>query len=273
MTETTWRLGVFIGVLVLMVLWEMLAPKRHSRFPRKVRWPSNLGIIFIGTLIMRVLAPLGLTGIALWAAQGSVGFFNVPEVAQRVPSWLAVVLSVLLLDMLIYWQHRMFHRVPVLWRLHRVHHTDPDFDVTTGLRFHPVEMVLSFLIKLVAVVLLGAPALAIIVFEIILNACSLFNHGNVALPAPIERQVRKVLITQELHRIHHSVEKEETNSNYGFSVSWWDHLFNSFTPVPKAGSDKIDIGLYEYRDARLTTSLWGLLKIPFTATPKQKKDK
>lgn len=273
MTEATWRLSVFVGVLVIMVAWELLAPKRHNRFPRKVRWPSNLGLIFIGTLVMRVVAPLGLTGVALWAAQSSVGLLNLTEVAQAVPTWLAVVLSVLLLDMLIYWQHRLFHRVPLLWRLHRVHHTDPDFDVTTGLRFHPFEMVLSFLIKLVAVVLLGAPALAIIIFEIILNACSLFNHGNVALPAPIERQVRKVLITQELHRIHHSVEKEETNSNYGFSVSWWDHLFKSFTAEPKVGSDKIDIGLYEYRQGKLTTSLRGLLTIPFTATPKPKKDK
>lgn len=262
MSETLWRLGVFIGVLLLMVLWELASPKRKPRYSRKQRWPANLTIVALDNVLLRVVAPAGLVGVALFASEKSLGLFHALSV--NLPFWLVVVISIVLLDIAIYWQHRLFHRVPVLWRMHRVHHADPDFDVTTGLRFHPAEIVLSFIIKAAAILALGAPALAVIVFEIILNACSLFNHGNVALPKPMEKLVRKVLITQELHRIHHSVEKEETNSNYGFSVSWWDHLFKSFTPEPKAGSDKVDIGLKEYRDAKLTTKLWGVLKIPFT---------
>lgn len=262
MSEALWRLSVFIGVLLIMVLWEILSPKRSPRYSRKQRWPANLAIVAVDTVLLRVIAPLGLTGVALFASDNSWGLFNRLS-GVELPFWLIVTASVVVLDIAIYWQHRLFHRVPILWRLHRVHHADPDVDVTTGLRFHPAEIVLSFGIKAAVVLALGAPALAVILFEIILNACSLFNHGNVELPRPMEKVVRKVLITQELHRIHHSVEKEETNSNYGFSVSWWDHLFGSFTANPKAGSNKIDIGLKEYRDSKVTTKLWGLLSIPF----------
>jgi len=262
MSEALWRLSVFIGVLLIMVLWEVLSPKRSPRYSRRQRWPANLAIVAVDTVLLRIIAPLGLTGVALFASDNNWGLFNRLS-GVELPFWLTITVSVVVLDIAIYWQHRLFHRVPVLWRLHRVHHADPDFDVTTGLRFHPAEIVLSFVIKAAVVLALGAPALAVILFEIILNACSLFNHGNVALPQPVEAVVRKVLITQELHRIHHSVEKEETNSNYGFSVSWWDHLFGSFTAKPKAGSNKIDVGLKEYRDSKVTTKLWGLLKIPF----------
>lgn len=263
MTETMWRLGIFLGVLVIMAGWEFAVPKRNSRYSRKQRWPANLGIVVIDTLLLRIVAPIGLTGVAIWVASNNWGLLNMLQGLAELPFWLTVLVSIVVLDLVIYWQHRLFHRVPILWRLHRMHHTDPDFDVTTGLRFHPVEIVLSFLIKAVAVFALGAPAMAIIVFEIILNACSLFNHGNVALPKRTEKWVRKVLITQELHRIHHSVEKDETNSNYGFSVSWWDRIFRSYTSAPKAGSNNIDIGLKEYRQAKDTTTLWGLLKTPF----------
>lgn len=263
MSDTLWRLSVFIGTLVIMVLWEYASPKRRGRYQRHQRWPANLAIVVINTLLLRLIAPIGLAGVALWVADNSWGALSHP-VFSDMPFWLTVAVSVVILDIAIYWQHRLFHRVPLLWRIHRVHHADPDFDVTTGLRFHPVEIVLSFCIKAVAVMALGAPAAAVILFEIILNACSLFNHGNVALPSPLEKAVRKVLITQELHRIHHSTEKEETNSNYGFSVSWWDHLFHSFTGQSKAGSNNVDIGLKEYRDGRLTTKMAGLLKIPFT---------
>jgi len=259
-SETTIRLSIFLGVLALMIGWEYYKPKRKPRYSRKQRWPANLGIVAIDTVAVRLLVPAGLIGAAFYAEQAGWGLFNNLDV----PSWVAVVVSIIGLDIAIYWQHRAFHRVPLLWRLHRVHHADPDFDVTTGLRFHPFEILLSLGIKAGAVVLLGAPVLAVIIFEVILNACSLFNHGNVALPPKAERWVRKILITQELHRIHHSSLKHETNSNYGFSVSWWDHLFNSFTAKPKAGSDNVDIGLTEYREAKLTTRLWGLLKIPFS---------
>ncbi|MDV6316999.1 sterol desaturase family protein [Idiomarina sp. HP20-50] len=261
MSETLWRLSVFIGVLLLMVLWELVSPKRKPRYKRRQRWPANLAIVAVDNLLLRIVAPAGLVGVALFASEKSLGLFHALTV--NLPFWLTVVISIVLLDIAIYWQHRLFHRVPVLWRMHRVHHADPDFDVTTGLRFHPAEIVLSFFIKGATILVLGAPALAVVLFEIILNACSLFNHGNVELPKPLEKIVRKILITQELHRIHHSVEKEETNSNYGFSVSWWDHLFDSFTDRPKAGSDNIDIGLRDYRDSKITTKLWELLKIPF----------
>ncbi|TDP40314.1 sterol desaturase/sphingolipid hydroxylase (fatty acid hydroxylase superfamily) [Idiomarina aquatica] len=257
--EAIIRLTIFLSVLALMVGWEVARPKRQPRYNRWQRWPANLGIVVIDTLVTRLLVPAGVVGAALWAQQQGVGLFNM----LQVPAWLAVVASFILLDIAIYWQHRAFHRIPVLWRLHRVHHADPDFDVTTGLRFHPIEIVLSLGIKAAVAVVLGAPVLAIIIFEVVLNACSLFNHGNVALPPKLERAVRKILITQELHRIHHSSVKTETNSNYGFSVSWWDHLFNSYTGQPQAGSDNVDIGLTDYRDASLTTKLWGLLRIPF----------
>lgn len=265
MSETAWRLSIFLGVLLIMVLWEVASPKRKPRYRRKQRWPANLAIVAVDTVLLRIIAPVGLTGVALVASENGWGlFYYLSKAGTEIPFWLVMVVSIVVLDIVIYWQHRLFHRIPLLWRMHRVHHADPDFDVTTGLRFHPAEIVLSFFIKAAAILALGAPALAVIVFEIILNACSLFNHGNVALPKPMEKLVGKVLITQELHRIHHSTEKEETNSNYGFSVSWWDHLFRSFTAKPKAGSDNVDIGLQEYRDAKLTTKLWGLLKIPFT---------
>jgi len=257
--ETIVRLTIFVAVLALMIGWELWRPKRQSRYTRWQRWPANLGIVAIDTLIARLAVPAGVVGAAVWAQQQGVGLFNVVSW----PLWLEVVLSFLLFDIAIYWQHRAFHRIPILWRLHRVHHADPDFDVTTGLRFHPLEILLSLGIKAAVAVALGAPILAIIVFEVVLNACSLFNHGNVALPPKWEARVRKVLITQELHRIHHSSVKQETNSNYGFSVSWWDHLFNSYTDQPSAGSDHIDIGLEHYRDGNLTTRLWGLLRIPF----------
>ncbi|MGM0526618.1 MAG: sterol desaturase family protein [Pseudomonadota bacterium] len=243
-----------------MIGWEYYKPKRKPRYIRKQRWPANLGIVVVDTIVARIVVPAGVVGAALFAEQTGLGLFN----NLGAPGWLAILVSIVGLDIAIYWQHRAFHRLPVLWRLHRVHHADPDFDVTTGLRFHPIEILLSLGIKAGAVVLLGAPAAAVIIFEVILNACSLFNHGNVALPPKVERWVRKILITQELHRIHHSSVKQETNSNYGFSVSWWDHLFNSFTAKPKAGSDKVDIGLTEYREASLTNRLWGLLKIPFS---------
>lgn len=261
MTETLIRLSVFLGMFVLMAVWELYQPKRQSRYSRWQRWPANLGIVVLDSIVARLLVPAGVVGAALWAQQQGWGLFNAFDAYAH--GWIAVVGSVLLLDLAIYWQHRLFHRVPILWRLHRVHHADPDFDVTTGLRFHPLEILLSLAIKAVVVVIAGAPVVAVVIFEVLLNACSLFNHGNVALPNKLERLVRKVLITQELHRIHHSSVKSETNSNYGFSVSWWDKLFASYRANAKAGSDNIDIGLEQYRDARITTRLLGVLKIPF----------
>ncbi|NQZ04590.1 sterol desaturase family protein [Idiomarina sp.] len=253
------RLSVFVAVLALMLVWEAKRPKRSGRVNRWHRWRSHLGLIVTSSVLMRLVVPLGLTGIALWASEHGWGGFNQFEL----PLWLAVMVSMIALDLVLYWQHRLFHRVPWLWRLHRVHHADPDFDVTTGVRFHPIEMILSLAIKAATILMLGAPAAAVIIFEIILNACSLFNHGNVQLPAKLETGVRKVLITQELHRIHHSSVKRETNSNYGFSVVWWDWLFGSYTDQPHAGSDNVDIGLREFREEQRNTPFWTLLALPF----------
>lgn len=253
------RLGIFVGVLGLMAAWEFYAPKRQSRYGRAQRWPANLGIVAIDTILARLLVPTGVVGVAMYAGQQGWGLFNL----LNWPAWLSVIISLVALDIAIYWQHRAFHYYPMLWRLHRMHHSDPDFDVTTGLRFHPLEILLSLAIKGVVVLILGAPVTAVIIFEVVLNACSMFNHGNVELPQRVERWVRKILITQELHRIHHSTLKHETNSNYGFSVSWWDHLFLSYTDKPQAGSDNVDIGLDNLRDQGLTTKLSGLLKTPF----------
>jgi sterol desaturase/sphingolipid hydroxylase (fatty acid hydroxylase superfamily) len=253
------RLSIFFGVLLLMVGWEYMRPKRQSRYTRAQRWPANLGIVVIDTLLARLLVPAGVVGVAMYAGEQGWGLFNL----LVWPAWLHIVISIIVLDVVIYWQHRAFHYYPMLWRLHRMHHADPDFDVTTGLRFHPLEILLSLVIKGVAVLIIGAPVMAVIIFEVVLNACSMFNHANVALPPRVERWVRKILITQELHRIHHSTVKHETNSNYGFSVSWWDHLFFSYTDKPQAGSDNVDIGLDNLRDQNLTTKLYGLLRIPF----------
>ncbi len=259
MSESAIRLSIFFGVLIVMALWEVASPKRQPRYSRKQRWPSNVGIVVVDTLLARLLVPAGLVSVAWYAQSQNLGLLQ----WVSWPLWLEVTVAVMVLDVTIYWQHRLFHRVPVLWRLHKVHHTDPDFDVTTGLRFHPIEIILSLVIKGAAVVMIGAPAVAVIIFEVILSACSLFNHGNVALPASVERWVRKLLVTQEMHRIHHSTVRQETNSNYGFSVSWWDFIFRSYTHRAGAGSDGLDIGLTQYRDGKQITRLWELLRMPF----------
>ncbi|MDN7124241.1 sterol desaturase family protein [Pseudidiomarina terrestris] len=262
--EVWWRLGCFVGVLAIMLLWERLNPKRKSRLPAKRRWPANLGIVAINTVLLRLLIPAGAIGAALWAEQ--TGFGLLPGLDW--PLALNLVLGFLILDCTIYWQHRMFHRIPLLWRIHRMHHADADFDATTGLRFHPLEILLSMLIKIGVVVVFGIPALAVLIFEIVLNATSLFNHGNVALPSRIEWPVRRLIVTQEMHRIHHSQLPHETNSNYSFNLSVWDRLFRSYTARPEAGSDGINIGLKEYPAVRESTKLSYLLAIPFRQ-PKQ----
>lgn len=257
--ETWIRLSIFLGILALMLLWEARQPKRVARVSRWHRWRSHLALILTSSVLMRLVAPIGLTGIALWVTDNSWGVFNQFER----PLWLAIALGLIALDVVLYWQHRAFHRIPWLWRLHRVHHADPDFDVTTGVRFHPIEMLLSLAIKAATITLLGIPASAVLIFEVTLNACSLFNHGNVQLPPKLESIVRKILITQELHRIHHSSLKRETNSNYGFSVVWWDWLFGSYTDRASAGSDHVDIGLQAYRNEKQNTPYIELIKLPF----------
>ena len=257
--EVWWRLGCFVGILAIMLLWEQLAPKRQAQLSAKKRWPANLGIVIIDSIVLRLLIPTGAIGAALWAEQQSFGLLQQLDW----PIWVTGILGFLVLDCAIYWQHRLFHRVPILWRIHRMHHADTDFDTTTGLRFHPIEIVLSMLIKIAVVAVFGISALTVLVFEIVLNATSLFNHGNVALPRRLEGPVRALIVTQEMHRIHHSQVQKETDSNFSFNLSLWDRLFGSYTAKPEAGSDSIAIGLKEYPAAPQSTKLTYLLMIPF----------
>ncbi len=257
--ESLIRLGFFAGVLLLMVLWEVLAPRRRLTVRRRLRWSGNLGLVALDTLAVRFLVPLGAVGTALLAEERGWGLLN--NVA--LPGWLAVVLAAVALDLSIYLQHVMFHAVPLLWRLHRVHHADLDFDATTGVRFHPVEVLLSMGIKAGAIVLTGAPAVAVLLFEVLLNATSLFNHGNVRLPGRLDRLLRLVVVTPEMHRVHHSVLPRETNSNFGFNLPWWDYLFGTYRARPAAGHEGMTIGLEQFRDERQAGRLDRLLLLPF----------
>jgi sterol desaturase/sphingolipid hydroxylase (fatty acid hydroxylase superfamily) len=256
--EPAIRFGFFFGILILMAFWEVTAPRRPLNVSKRSRWFSNLGLVGIDTLALRLLLPAAAVSTAVLATQRGWGLLN----SFSFPGWLAIVIAVLALDFTIYLQHAMFHFIPTLWRLHRVHHTDLDFDVTTGIRFHPVEIILSMGIKMVVVILLGAPALAVIVFEILLNATSLFNHGNVRFPRSLDRIFRLFVVTPEMHRVHHSVLIKEYNSNFGFNLPWWDHLMGTYRDQPVAGHEAMTIGLALYRDPKRLTLLW-LLVLPF----------
>ena len=262
-TDSGLRLGIFIGVLLLMILWEWCVPNRQSKVPKSQRWSSNFALLIIGSVLSRLLFPAGLAAVAIWTQQHNVGLWQQLDVSL----WWSVPISVVFFDCLIYWQHRMFHRLPWLWRLHRVHHADPHLDASSGLRFHPLEIVLSLLIKLIAVVALGAPVLAILIFEILLNATSLFNHTNVKLADSIERPLRKLIVTQAMHRIHHSQVVSETDSNFSFNLSLWDRLFGTYTDNAKHGDDAIKLGLKEYSIPQTNSNLKALLLMPFKQKP------
>ncbi|MBI2584647.1 MAG: sterol desaturase family protein [Rhodospirillales bacterium] len=244
--ETAIRLGFFFAVLTAMAAWEALVPRRRLSQPKMLRWTGNLGIVAVNTLIVRALFPAVPVTAALIAADRGWGVFNM----VAVPDWLAVAASVVLLDLAIYGQHVMFHAVPAFWRLHRMHHADLDFDVTTGIRFHPLEIVLSVFIKMAAIIVLGAPAVAVLIFEVLLNATSMFNHGNVSLPAAFDWVLRWVVVTPDMHRVHHSVIRTETDSNFGFNLTWWDRLFGTYRRQPEKGHDAMTIGLPVFRDPK-----------------------
>lgn len=256
--EGSFRLGLFFGALVLFAALSALFPRR----PRKVswwrRWLDNIGIVTIDTLIVRLLFPAAAVGFAMQVNTYQWGLMHWLPLAN----WFAVLLTIVLLDLLIYWQHVVFHHVPILWRLHKVHHTDLDFDTTTGFRFHPIEIVLSMLVKCLAILLLGAPALGVLLFEIILSTAAMFNHSNLRLPLSMDRWLRKVIVTPDMHRVHHSSIREETDSNFGFNLSLWDRLFGSYRAQPKLGHDKVEIGLTEYRHLS-QLRLPRLLLLPF----------
>lgn len=233
------RIGAFLLMLVVMGLWERAAPRRALRASKPARWVSNIALLAINSLAVRFGFALGLIGIALEAQNRQWGVFNIVSL----PEWLEIVLAVLMLDLAIYLQHVLFHAVPLLWRLHLVHHADPDFDVTTGLRFHTLEIALSLGIKAAAIVLLGASPLAVLVFEVLLNITSMFSHSNVRMPAWLDSLLRLIVVTPDMHRVHHSVIPKETNSNFGFNLPWWDYLLGTYRPQPREGHEAMRIGL------------------------------
>ena len=247
--EPTIRLAVFLGVLVAMVLWEVAAPRRRRDIPRVIRWTNNLALVVVDTILLRLSFPILAVGLAAMAQDRGWGLLNNVDV----PVWVSVGVSMLLLDLAIYLQHVMFHAVPGLWRLHRMHHADLDFDATTGLRFHPVEILISMGIKLAVVAALGPPAVAVLLFEVILNATALFNHANIDLPCPVDRVLRLIVVTPDMHRVHHSVDPRETNSNYGFSLPWWDRLLGTYVAQPAKGHEEMKIGIEQFRTRR---DLW-----------------
>ena len=240
------RLAAFCGVFALMAAWELIEPRRTQTIGRGWRWPNNLGVVVVDTLLVRILFPTAAVGVALVAEAHGLGLFNV----LPLPAWIGVVASVILLDLAIYFQHVLFHAVPVLWRLHRMHHADLDIDVSTGLRFHPIEILLSMVIKLAVVIALGAPAIAVLIFEVLLNATSMFNHSNVHIPEHLDGVVRLFVVTPDMHRVHHSIVARETNSNFGFNLPWWDRLFGTYRAQPAAGHEAMKIGIEQFRDPR-----------------------
>ena len=263
MDDTIIRFGAFFFVLLMMAAAEFFVPRRVLR-RGYARWPANLGLVILNSLVARLLLPGGAIAAALWAESHGVGLFN----SLQWRDGLAVLLAVVMLDLVIYSQHVLFHAVPLLWRLHMVHHADVDIDVTTGLRFHPLEIVVSMLIKMTAVVVLGVPVLAVLIFEVVLNAMAMFNHANVRLPLILDRYLRLLLVTPDVHRVHHSVIRCETNSNFGFNLSLWDRLFGTWKGQPEQGHDGMSIGLEHLQDAP-THKLGFMLRLPFNGEPGQ----
>lgn len=257
--EVVIRLSFFFGVFLIMAVWELIAPRRQLIIPKLLRWGNNLALVFLNSFILRLLFPAAAVGMAAFAHQQGWGVFNYFDV----PLIVAVILSVVIMDAIIYLQHVMVHAVPVLWRLHRVHHADPDFDVTTGSRFHPLEIILSMLIKFAVIIVLGPPVVAVIVFEVLLNATAMFNHSNVRLNLTVDKYLRLLVVTPDMHRVHHSVEADETNSNFGFNLPWWDRLFGTYRAQPRAGHKGMTIGIHQYNRPEQVSWLHKMLLLPF----------
>ena len=257
--EPAIRLTAFLGVFLAIALWEVIVPRRVLSVAKPKRWLNNIGILALNTVLLRLIFPAAAVGLAVAAEQRGWGVLN----QTNLPVWFEIACAVIVLDLAIYLQHVMFHAVPLFWRIHRVHHADLDFDVTTGARFHPMEILLSMIIKLAAVTVLGPPAVAVLVFEILLNATSMFNHGNIRLPQVFDRWLRRLIVTPDMHRVHHSVLVHETNSNFGFNLSWWDRLFGTYRDQPEAGHARMVIGIHEFRNEREVDRIFGMLWLPF----------
>lgn len=253
------RLGFFFGIFAVMAVWELIAPRRVLTASKLIRWGNNIGLVFFNSFVVRLLFPVAAVGMAVFANQQGWGLFNYKEV----PILLAVVASIVILDFVIYLQHVMVHAIPILWRIHRVHHADLDFDVTTGARFHPFEIIFSMLIKFAIIILLGPPVVAVIIFEVILSTSSMFNHSNVRIPVAIDRWVRWIVVTPDMHRVHHSINDDEANSNFGFNLPWWDRLFGTYRDQPREGHEGMIIGIHQHREPKSVSWLPGILFLPF----------
>ncbi|MBL4782802.1 MAG: sterol desaturase family protein [Porticoccaceae bacterium] len=241
--EAQIRLSFFIGIFALMAGWELVAPRRSGQVTRRLRWPGNLGIVLVNTVVVRVVMPTTAVGLALAGEAAGWGLLQQYEL----PLWAATTLAIICLDLAIYLQHIMFHAVPVLWRLHRMHHADLAFDVTTGARFHPLEIIVSMAIKFMVIAALGPPAVAVLIFEVLLNVLAMFNHANVRLPLGLDRVLRRVIVTPDMHRVHHSVIPREANSNFGFNLSLWDRALGTYCAQPAAGHQEMGIGIDQFR--------------------------
>ncbi|MEH6504396.1 MAG: sterol desaturase family protein [Cycloclasticus sp.] len=257
--EIAVRLGFFFTVFGLVATWEIIAPRRALNVSKAVRWANNLGLVFLNTLVLRLLFPAAAVGVAVFVSENNWGLLNHFQLSFP----LAVLISIVAMDLVIYLQHLLVHAAPTLWRLHRVHHADPDYDVTTGSRFHPIEIILSMLIKFATIAILGPPIVAVVIFEIVLNAMAMFNHGNIRLPLALDRVLRLIVVTPDMHRVHHSVEDNEANSNFGFNLSIWDHLFGTYIDQPRDGHENMTIGIHKYREAKQVSWLLGMLTLPF----------
>jgi len=257
--EVIIRMSFFFGVFTIMAVWELLTPRRKLTTSKSLRWLNNLGLVFLNSIVLRLLFPAAAVGVALFAEQHGWGLFNY----YQLPFLVSVLLAVVIMDFVIYVQHVMVHALPALWRLHRVHHADVDYDVTTGARFHPLEIILSMLIKFATILLLGPAVVAVIIFEVMLNATAMFNHANVKLPLALDSVLRLFLVTPDMHRVHHSVEDNETNSNFGFSLPWWDRLFGTYIDQPREGHDDMVIGIHKYNNPKQVNRILGMLMLPF----------
>jgi len=259
--ESYIRLGAFLGLFILLMAWEIVSPKRKLLQLRRFRWFSNIGLIVTSSILIRFIIPTAAVGIAFQVEQDNLGFLNRLDLSAASQ----FIIAFILMDLAIYFQHVMFHALPMFWRFHRVHHSDLDCDISTGLRFHPFEMIISILFKFIVIVSIGAPVIAVICFEIILNAASMFTHSNIKLPSNLEKLVRWIVVTPDMHRIHHSVNENETNSNFGFFISVWDRLFATYINEPKEGQQNMEIGLHGFRQAKWQNLRW-LIYLPFVSS-------
>ena len=262
--ESLFRLSLFLGVLLIMAVWEMVSPMRELNATKLLRWSSNLGLVVLNALVLRILLPLTAAGAATIAQENGWGFFHIVDIPFS--PWIVGLITVIFLDLAVYWQHVLFHVVPPLWRFHLVHHADPDIDVTTGLRFHTMEILISMGLKISLVLALGPPAGTVILFEMVLNSTAMFNHSNVRLPESVDRFLRLFLVTPDMHRVHHSTNLTEANTNFGFNLPWWDRLFRSYRAQPDRGHKGMTIGLSHLHEHRVVRLYWMLL-LPFITKP------